>query len=220
MIGPENREQVTPHTLSDQISHRIARATAPFRTKLDQMVLGVRRLCQPLESHFLGKKRPGVPDETRRLRMLKDHRTSSNLHSNLEKVIDGKRGKLVRHVTLNWNFPFAPKNFKHTKMRYGLFSFVNPVLVRRILDPLDAGKPENDKRADDLWNWVRENIYLPREFVDVYEKERTKRIRVETLAPARSGPKVLSALHDNGVCQIPFQGGAVDTVVVRTTLPA
>jgi hypothetical protein len=143
--------------------------------KLDQMVFAVRRLCQPLETHFLGKKRSGVPDETRRQRILKDHPSSANLYSRLEETFGGKRGKMVRHAALNWNFPFAPKGYKHTKMRYGTFSAVNPVLVRRILDPLDAGRPDQDKQADELWKWVRENIHLPREFIDAYGKARVQR---------------------------------------------
>ena len=145
--------------------------------KLDQIVFAVRRLCQPLESHFLGgkfKDNLKVPQETRRQRMLKDDPSSRNLYSNLEKVISGERGKLLRRVLLNWNFPFAPPDFKHGRMSYG-HRAVNPVLIRRFLDPLDAGTLQQDKHADDLWRWANENIYLPKEFVRVYEKARTDR---------------------------------------------
>ena len=145
--------------------------------KLDQLVFAVRRLCQPLESHFLEsrfKDNPEVPQETRRQRMLADDPSSRNLSSNLEKVIAGERGKLLRRVLLNWNFPFAPKDFKHGRMSYGHRS-VNPVFVRRFLEPLDAGTPHQDKHADDLWKWANENIYLPKEFVRVYEQARSDR---------------------------------------------
>ena len=52
---------------------------------------------------------------------------------------------------------------------------VNPVTVRRFLDPLDAGTANQDKHADDMWTWAKQNIHLPPEFVKVYEAERTSR---------------------------------------------
>jgi hypothetical protein len=145
--------------------------------KLDQMVFAIRRLCRPLEAHFLGRvhqNRPGMPNETYRERTLKDHPASSNLHSTLEQIIDGKRGRMLRRVLLNWNFPFAPHGFKHGRLQYHGISMVNPVLVRRFLDPLNAGTPENDKLADDIWAWSRENIFMPKAFVEAYEAERAK----------------------------------------------
>jgi hypothetical protein len=73
--------------------------------------------------------------------------------------MDGKRGKMLRHVALNWNFPFAPEGFKHTRIRDGTRS-VNPVLVRRILDPLESGRPDQKAHSDKLWSWVRGNIQI------------------------------------------------------------
>ncbi|MGF6430371.1 hypothetical protein [Bradyrhizobium elkanii] len=158
--------------------------------KLDQLVFAVRRLCQPLEVHFLGgsdryKSEAWIPNQTRRERMLQDDPSSRNLYTNLEQVISGKRGKLQRHVLLNWNLPFAPSDFRHTRMAYGWMT-VNPVLVRRFLDPLDAGKPEKDKHADDLWTWARDNLHLPRDFVKAYEKARSDR---KAAAKARAESK-------------------------------
>ena len=144
--------------------------------KLDQVVFAVRRLCQPLESHFLGKKCPGVPDVSRR-EMLKDPASTNlqaNLHSHLEEIIDGKRGKLLRHVALNWNFPFAPKGFKHTRIRYRT-AVVEPVLVRRILVPLESGHPEQEALSDRLWSWVSLNLQLSVDFLNAYEKSRDKK---------------------------------------------
>jgi hypothetical protein len=145
--------------------------------KFDQLVFAVRRLCQPLEAHFLGQRfrgKSGVPEQTRRERMLLDDPSSRNLYSHLEEIIDGKRGKILRRALLNWNLPFAPRSYKHGSMAYG--SMVrNPVLVRRFLDPLDAGKPERDKHADELWAWANENLQLPREFIKVFEKARADR---------------------------------------------
>ena len=150
----------------------------PDLLKLDQVVFVIRRLCQPLEAHFAwrgNQKDKGVPNQTKRERMLHDDPASRNLYSTLEDVIQGNRGKVLRRILLNWNFPFAPTNYKHGGMRYHGFSIVNPVLVRRFLDPLDAGTPEGDKLADDLWSWAKENVHLPRAFIELYERERVNR---------------------------------------------
>ena len=143
--------------------------------KLDQLVFAVRRLCGPLEAHFLGKKRASLPDESFRQRMIKDHPVSANLHSRLEETMKGKRGHEAQHALLNYNFPFAPKDYEHTTMRGLLVSSSNPVLLRRVIEPLDAGKPEYDKHADALWQWTKDNIHLPKEFIEAYEAERAKR---------------------------------------------
>jgi HEPN domain-containing protein len=74
--------------------------------KLDQAVFAIRRLCQHLESHFLGAKSADVPGETRRERMIKDDPVSRNLHSNLERTMNGERGEPLRSAALNWNLPF------------------------------------------------------------------------------------------------------------------
>jgi hypothetical protein len=44
-----------------------------------------------------------------------------------------------------------------------------------LLDPLDAGTPENDKLADLLWSWTKENIQLPTDFINAYKQERVNR---------------------------------------------
>ena len=143
--------------------------------KLDQLVFAVRRLCRPLEAHFFGKKQAGLLDKSFRQRMTKDHPVSANLYSRLEEIMGGKRGQEAKHTALNYNFPFAPKDYEHSTMRGLLFSSSNAVLLRRVIEPLDAGKPEHDKHADALWQWTKDNIHLPKEFVAVYEAERAKR---------------------------------------------
>jgi len=139
--------------------------------KFDQVVFSVRRLCQPLEAHFLYKERPGAPNDTKREWMLKDPR-SWNLHGILESVIEGGRGETVRHAFLNWNRPFAPEGYHHTETDYRSASR-EPVLVRRLFDPLRAG-PENFREADELWEWVNRNIQLPKWLVNEIEEERIR----------------------------------------------
>ncbi len=121
-----------------------------------------------------GRKSVGIPDETRRQRMLKDDPVSRDLSSNLEKTMSGKRGKLLRRVALKWNFSFEPPDYKHGRMFYEE-RLVNPVMVRRFLDPLDAGTADQNKHADDLWAWANDNVHIPDRWRKVYEAERKSR---------------------------------------------
>jgi len=147
--------------------------------KLDQVVFAIRRLCQPLEVHFLGKEYDGAPSQTRRERMLKDHQTSSNLQSKLEDTKSGKRGQELLHTLLNWNFPFAGDNYQHTETSY-TWSSQEPVLIRRLYDPLRAGI-EHFSDSDRLWKWLQDNIQLPKHLVEEIDDERKKlKAEVET----------------------------------------
>jgi hypothetical protein len=147
--------------------------------KVDQVAFAVRRLCQPLEAHFLGEKRPGVPDQSRRQRMIQDHPSSANLHSKLEEIASGKRGEALQRVLLNWNFPFAPSDFSHAPMTYSTAS-QNPVLARRLYDPLKGG-PEHFEHADLVWQWVQDNIKLSKKLRDEIDGERA-RLKKEALS--------------------------------------
>jgi hypothetical protein len=140
--------------------------------KLDQVIYAVRQLCQSLESHFLTKKGPGVPDESRRERMRTDH-YFKRLNSKLEETIAGRRGDSLQRVLLNWNFPFAPEGYEHSAYQYEVAA-QNPVLVRRILDPLGTG-PQAAREADELWEWVKSNIFLPRELIKEIDAARKER---------------------------------------------
>jgi hypothetical protein len=144
--------------------------------KVDQVIFAIRRLCQPLETHFLIKKMPGVPDQSRRERMIKDHPSSVNLRSKLEEVASGQRGETLRQALLNWNFPFAPFNYPHMPISYSTASR-NPILVRRLYDPLETG-PQSFANADVLWQWVKDNIQLSKELQKEIEGER-KRLKAK-----------------------------------------
>jgi hypothetical protein len=115
--------------------------------KLDQLVFHIRQLCQPLEVHFLGDKHEGVPDQSRRERMLRDYPSSSNLSCKLEETLNGKCDAALRHALSNWNFPFVGVNYPHDEMTY-TYASQNPVLVRRPCDPLEAG-PAHFQEADE-----------------------------------------------------------------------
>jgi hypothetical protein len=88
----------------------------------------------------------------------------------LEETMSGKRGDDLMHAALNWNFPFAPSDYRHSETTY-VSSASNPVLVRRIYDPLRIG-PNGFAHADALWEWVKTNIQLPKSLITEIENER------------------------------------------------
>ena len=143
--------------------------------KLDQLVFAVRPMCQPLEVHFLGKSRPDVPDTSRRDWMQKNPNAFTNLNSRLEEIMSGKGGVDLTHAALNCNFPFARSGFAHTPIGYVTAS-QNPVLFRRIYEPLKHG-PQHFAETDQLWEWVQDNIYMPKKVIKEIDgdRERLKR---------------------------------------------
>lgn len=140
--------------------------------KLDQVVFAIRRLCHPLEAHFLGEKSDGVPDESRRDWMARGDRSYDRLGSRLEETIDGRHGEGPRQALLNWNVPFAPADFVHGDFNYSTSS-ENPVLVRRIFEPLERG-PAHFAKADKLWEWLKANVQIPKHLVKKIEDERDR----------------------------------------------
>jgi hypothetical protein len=97
------------------------------------------------------------------------------------------RGDELLHAALNWNFPFAPNGYKHTTTTY-TSSSSNPVLVRRLYDPLEGG-PQNFAHADVLWQWVKDNIHLPKALVTEIEDQRNKIKAKATAAAPVSAPQ-------------------------------
>lgn len=140
--------------------------------KLDEVVFCTRRLGQPLEAHFLGRKQGGAPDVSRRYWMARDRHQFTNLSARLEEIISGARGAELQHSLLNLNFSFAPPDYAHAPISMKWAS-QNPVLVRRLYDPLEAG-PEHFHDSDELWAWVQDNIQLPKAVIDEINRERTK----------------------------------------------
>ena len=136
--------------------------------KLDQIVFSVRRLCQPLEAHFLLVPRRGVPDKSKRQRMNRNE-GSWRLHAKLEEIMSRKHGETLQGALLDWNYPFAPKDWVSPPMTYR-YSGRDSVLIRRLLDPLRSS-PTNFAEVDKLWNWVKANIEIPRELRGAIQDE-------------------------------------------------
>ena len=146
--------------------------------KLDTMVFALRRLCVPLDAYYLSRHHPGTRNPTHR-DILTDQADWWTVSSTckLEKTADGKRGGRLRDMLLSFNFPFAPKDYAHGRLRIGTASH-NPVLARSILNPLERSLDNvSVARAAELCDWVLENIKLPKDVeVQLREAGRTARL--------------------------------------------
>lgn len=150
--------------------------------KLDQVVFSIRRLAQPLEVRFVGEDdvpNDGLPRHSRRQAIGMRPRRHENLQSKLEETMDGRRGKELQHVLLNWNFPFAGDDYRHEASTF-TYASQNPILMTRIYEPLRCGE-RHFSEGDRLWSWVKSNIQLPKELIKEIEAERD-RIKKETIA--------------------------------------
>ena len=130
--------------------------------KLDWMVFALRRICVPLDAHFLGKQRPDKMNLTHRDLLMKQPKVwTVCLTYKLERTAVGKRREQLREVLCNLNLPFAPDDFQHGSLRTGTAA-QNPVLGRSILKPLEQA-PDSDAAvmAVQICDWVLKNIQLP-----------------------------------------------------------
>jgi hypothetical protein len=136
-------------------------------------------MCRPLEAYELGKPHDGATNLSNR-KMLEKHPKKWQLNSHLEETMSGKRGDELMRAALTWNVPFfAPDEYMQPPVSY-TSSAQNPVLVRRLYDPLKAG-PANFEHNDALWKWVKDNIHLPKPLVQEIESER-QRIKASSSA--------------------------------------
>jgi hypothetical protein len=137
--------------------------------KLDEVVFNVRRLCRPLEAHFLFDPRPGVPDESKRQWIAKDEH-SWKLGGKLEEIIAGTHGETLQSALLDWNRWFSPTGRAFSPKTY-ISSASKSMLRHRLLDSLDYG-PHGFAEADGLWKWVQASIQIPPELSKEIEAER------------------------------------------------
>lgn len=128
--------------------------------KLDLMIFALRRLCVPLNGYYI---RTDGTDLTYRDMLMKQPEKRISSSGKLEKTVSGKRGERLRELLLSYNFPFAPDDFPHGKLRRNL-AFQNPVLSRLIIDPLDRALDKATANiAVKLTNWAVDNIQVPQD---------------------------------------------------------
>ena len=139
--------------------------------KLDQMVFVLRRLSVPLDAYYLGEPDKGPDVGTHGDVLARSPSHWCSLGGPLDKAINSGRGESLRRVVLNLNMAFAPEDFDHEPARGGWAS-ANPVLSRRILEPLRGNNQEAAKMASDTCAWVLDNIKLPKDVQNQLFEER------------------------------------------------
>lgn len=130
--------------------------------KLDSAVFALRRLCVPLDTCYNYPRRPETKLLTYREKLkTKPDTWRMGFRYNLEQIADGKRGEHLRHVFLNFNFPFAGEDFPHDRME-ARTAAKNPIIVRYIIEPLKHAPESNAAAmAEELRDWMLDNIQLP-----------------------------------------------------------
>ncbi len=144
--------------------------------KFDQAVFALRRLCYPLDTCVLGGARSKSVSR-RELLARNPKRHDCHFGLPLEKAVSGKRGAELRHVVLNFNFPFAPADYRHDASITLRSASHEPVLLRTIVEPLTTvdAPSEHRQRAHELRDWTLDNIKLPKAL----------RAQLEALPPKR-----------------------------------
>lgn len=127
---------------------------------LDQMVFAVRRLICSLDEQVFPNQSFGAPTFTHRELLNRQPEYFSRLFMPLDELIDAKESSPARTAALNLNTVFAPPDFPHTPLWSGT-SARNPVIIRRILDPLESDNPDWVAEGLKLANWFLENVTLP-----------------------------------------------------------
>jgi len=126
---------------------------------LDTMVFAIRRLvCELDAEEFAG--RPGLPAGTHRDRLLANPHLRRDMSMPLDKLLASTEDTPKRRAALNLNLPFAP-NYPHEPMA-AVISAVNPVILRRIMDPLASDNREWAAEGVDLARWFLANVQVPR----------------------------------------------------------
>lgn len=146
----ENRYAIYGHVVHSQDLHL-----------LDRLVFAVRRLAHPLDGSPY-RQQPGVPTDTWR-GMLERNPTFQAWHTSgmpLDRLIADSEPSPLRTAALNENYAFAPEGFAHTPLREGS-SAVNPVIVRRVLTPLESETLLYAEEGIAVGEWLLANVALP-----------------------------------------------------------
>jgi hypothetical protein len=137
--------------------------------KLDQMVFAVRRLICPLADRAFPSWDPGAPILTHRERLIRDPEDYGRLFMPLDDLICAKENSPTREAALNLNLWFAPRDFTHTPEREGSANR-QPVIVRRVLDPLESDDSRAAAQGIQVAQWLLNNVVLPRGVTDCITK--------------------------------------------------
>lgn len=128
---------------------------------LDQMVFHVRRLICPLDQRVFPRRDRDAPTVTHRELLTRQPEHSGRLFMPLDELISAKEDSPLRAAALNLNMAFAPEDFPHTPIRSGS-SARNPVIMRRILDPLESKDPRWAAEGVEIARWFLANVQVPK----------------------------------------------------------
>lgn len=103
----------------------------------DAIVFAVRRLICPLDERWPPSREPEAPTFTNRELLVRQPEYFGRLFMPLDDLIGAREESPKRAAALNLNMAFAPDDYQHEPLRSGSSSR-NPVIIRRILDPLES----------------------------------------------------------------------------------
>jgi hypothetical protein len=127
---------------------------------LDMMVFALRRLTVPLD----GRAFPNYVKSaiTYRERLTDEPNYYPDLGLPLESLIKSTEYSPARVAALNFNgTAFTPDDYVHVPASIARLAFENPVIERRIFDPLQSGEPQTAALGLQIAEWCLENITLP-----------------------------------------------------------
>jgi HEPN domain-containing protein len=127
---------------------------------LDRTVFIVRRLICSLDEPLVSQAIPDAPTTTHRQWLELNSNYAARLNMPLDIMIQAKGESPLRHAALNQNHAFAPADFPHVVPKLATSSR-NPVLVRRILEPLKSDDSATARLGMTLAQWTLNNIKLP-----------------------------------------------------------
>lgn len=79
----------------------------------------------------------------------------------LDDLIGAREESPKRAAALNLNMAFAPDGYQHEPLRPGSSSR-NPVIIRRILDPLESEDPRWAAEGVEIARWFLANVQVPK----------------------------------------------------------
>ncbi len=128
---------------------------------LDTMVFAIRRLICPLDERMFPRRDPGAPTVTHREILTRQPEHYGRMFMPLDDLISAREASPARAVALNLNVAFAPEDYPHEPLRSGS-SARNPVIMRRILDPLESDNPAYAAEGVELARWFLANVQVPK----------------------------------------------------------
>ena len=128
---------------------------------LDATVFAVRRLICPLDSRMFPRNDPGAPTVTHRDILTRQPEYYGRMAMPLDDLVRAKDESHARRAALNLNMAFAPEDYPHEPMRGGSSSR-NPVIIRRILGPLESDDPRRATEGVEIARWFLANVQVPK----------------------------------------------------------